>query len=339
MSTIRAWAAHGPGQALVPFEYDAGELGSEEVEIAVEYSGFCHTDLSMLDNEWHFSIYPMVPGHEIIGRVVALGENARGLSLGQRVGLGWFAGSCVQCQHCLSGRQHLCQQAQWTILGRYGGFAERVRAHWTWTIALPEGLDPRSAGPLLCAGLTVFSPLVTFGIKPTDRVGVVGIGGLGHLALQFAAAWGCEVTAFTSNESKYEEARALGAHHVVSSLDPQAIGALAGSLDFLLVTVSVPLDWPALLATLAPGGRLHFVGFTAESLAITPFNLIPTQLSISGSAIGSPVTIAQMFQFAARHHITPQVEHVPMSKVNEAMEHLRAGKARYRIVLDADDIS
>ena len=339
MSTIHAWAAHGPGQALVPFAYDAGALGREEVEIAVESCGLCHSDLSILHNEWGISSYPLVPGHEVIGRVVALGEHTKGLSLGQRVGLGWYAGSCAHCQHCLSGNQHLCPQAQPTILGHHGGFADRVRSHWNWAIALPEGLDLRSAGPLLCAGVTVFSPLSTFGVKPTQRVGVVGIGGLGHLALQFAAAWGCEVTAFTSQEAKYAEARALGAHHVISSQDTEAHRALAGSLDFLLVTVNVPLDWSALLATLAPGGRLHFVGLMPQAVPVVPFDLISTQRSVSGSPVGSPVSMAQMVQFAARHHIVPQVEHVPMSQVNEAMEHLQAGKAHYRIVLETESAS
>jgi alcohol/geraniol dehydrogenase (NADP+) len=336
MTNIHAWASHGPKQALVPFEYEAGALGPDEVEIAVDYSGLCHSDLSVLDNDWGNSHYPYIPGHEVVGRVVAVGAHAKGLTVGQRVGLGWFAESCMHCQSCLSGNHHLCSESVATIIGHYGGFADRVRAHWAWAIPLPDGLDASVAGPLLCGGITVFSPLYAYGVKPTQRVGVVGIGGLGHIALKFAAAWGCDVTAFTSSELKHDEAKALGAHHTVSSRNSQAIRALAGSLDLLIVTVNVRLDWSALISTLAPHGRLHVVGAVLEPIPVAAFDLIGAQRSVSGSPTGSPEAIVEMLKFAARHHITPQVEHFQMSQVNEALDHLKAGKAKYRIVLDAD---
>jgi len=185
-------------------------------------------------------------------------------------------------------------------------------------------------------GVTVFGPIAHFGIRPTDRVGVVGIGGLGHLALQFLNAWGCEVTAFTSNATKHAEALAMGAHHVATSTDAGDIARLAGSLDLVIVTVNVPLDWGAILSTLGPRGRLHFVGAVLEPVPVPVFSLLDGQKSITGSPIGSPAAMAKMLEFCARHRIEPQVEHFPMSRVNEALDHLRAGKARYRIVLDAD---
>jgi uncharacterized zinc-type alcohol dehydrogenase-like protein len=333
---FRAWAAHGAKQPLKPYEFDAGPIGPEEAEVAVEYCGVCHSDLSVLNNEWGLSQYPAVLGHEAVGRVVALGEHAKGLTIGQRVGVGWTAGSCMHCHVCLSGDQHLCAQAVPTIIGHRGAFAERVRAHWAWTIPLPDGLDIASAGPLLCGGITVFAPLATFGVQPTARVGVVGIGGLGHMALKFAAAWGCEVTAFTSSESKTGEAKAFGAHRVVATRNAAAIAAIAGSLDLLLVTANAPLDWPAMIATLAPKGRMHVVGVVPEPIPVAAFDLILAQRSVSGSPSGAPVTIASMLEFAARHRVYPQVEHFPMSKVNDAIAHLAAGKARYRVVLDAD---
>ncbi|TKB73565.1 MAG: NAD(P)-dependent alcohol dehydrogenase [Nitrospira sp.] len=335
MTPIRAWAAHAAGRALEPYEFDAGPLGPEEVEIAVESCGICHSDLSMLDNEWGLSLYPLVPGHEAVGRVAALGDQAKGLTVGLRVGVGWNAASCRHCRFCMSGNQHLCQGVQPTIIGRHGGFAERLRAHWMWVIPLPDALDPSAIGPLLCGGVTVFYPILNF-VKPTDHVGVVGIGGLGHLALKFLNAWGCEVTALTSSESKHEEARALGAHRVVSSRNPEAMKAIAGSLDLILDTVNVPLDWQALMSTLAPTGRLHVLGAVLEPIPVNAMGLILGQQTISGSPTGSRGAIDIMLDFAARHGITPQVEHLPMSRVNEALEHLRAGKARYRIVLDAD---
>lgn len=336
MSVIRAWAAKAGAGALEAWKYDAGVLGPEEVEIAVDHCGVCHSDLSMVNNEWGMTAYPFVPGHEAIGRVVAVGAQAKGVRVGQRVGVGWNAASCLHCPSCISGDQHLCASVQPTIVNHHGAFAERVRAHWVWVIPIPDGLDASAAGPLLCGGITVFSPLLKFGVRPTHRVGVVGIGGLGHMALKFLKAWGCEVTAFTSSESKREEARVLGAHRVVSSRDAAAMQAIAGSLDMILDTVNAPLQWDALMATLAPKGRLHVVGAVLEPIPVNAMGLIMGEQSISGSPTGSRSAIDTMLAFAARHRIAPQVEHFPMSRVNDAMAHLQAGKARYRIVLDAD---
>lgn len=336
MSTIRAWAVKTAGAPLERFDYEPGPLGPEEVEVAVEYCGICHSDLSMIDNEWGIAVYPLVPGHEIIGRVVATGARAKGLAVGQRVGIGWTADSCMHCRPCLGGDHNLCATALPTIVGHHGGFAERVRAHWAWTITLPPALRPEVAGPLFCGGVTVFTPLLAFDIKPTSRVGVIGIGGLGHLALGFARAWGCEVTAFTSSPDKVDEAKALGAHRVVSSRNSDEMAAIAGQLDLVIVTANAPLDWDAILATLGPKGRLHFVGAVLEPVPVPVFSLIMGQKEVSGSPTGSPTAIAAMLEFCARHGIEPLVEEFPMSRVNEAMDRLREGKPRYRIVLKND---
>ncbi|GAB4342370.1 MAG: NAD(P)-dependent alcohol dehydrogenase [Calditrichia bacterium] len=330
---IKAYAAYEAGGPLKPFEYDPGKLGPDEVELEVKSCGICHSDLSMIDNAWGISRYPLVPGHEVVGTIVARGENVRHLKEGELVGLGWHAGYCNTCEHCLSGDHNLCHQATGTIVGHYGGFAERVRAQATSVVRIPDGIDPDSAGPLFCGGITVYNPLVQFDVKPTDRVAVIGIGGLGHLALQFLNAWGCKVTAFTSSEAKRKEALKLGAHDTLDSRDPEALQAAAGRFDLILSTVNVKLDWNAYLNTLRPRGRLHFVGATLEPLDISAFALIGGQRSVSGSPVGSPATIAQMLEFAARHNIKPVVEKFPLEKVNEALEHLRSGKARYRVVL------
>ena len=335
MALIDAWVATAAGQKLVRQQIDLGPLGSEDVEVQVEHCGLCHSDVSVLNNEWGFSSYPAVLGHEAVGRVTAVGAATKGIMVGQRVGIGWNAASCMHCRQCMSGDQHLCAQVQPTIVGHRGGFASRVRAHWAWAVPLPDELDVAEAGPLLCGGITVFNPLAMYA-KPTDRVGIVGIGGLGHMGVKFAAAYGCEVTAFTSSEGKFDEARGFGAHHVVSSRDSDAIKKLAGTLDLLIVTVNVPLDWAALIAALAPNGRLHVVGAVLEPIPVGAFSLIGGQKSVSGSPTGSPVAIGTMLDFAARHGVTPQTEHFPMSRINEAFERLEAGKARYRIVLDAD---
>lgn len=336
MSTIKTWAALSAGSPLQPFEYEPGPLGAEEVEIAVEYCGVCHSDLSMIDNEWGMSSWPLVPGHEVVGRIVALGAQAKGLQVGQWVGLGWTAESCMHCHACMGGDHNLCATAVPTIIGHHGGFADRVRGHWAWAIPLPEGVRPEVAGPLLCGGITVFNPLLEFEISPTSRVGVVGIGGLGHMALGFAKAWGCEVTAFTSSPDKAEEARRLGAHRVVSSRNSEEIQSIAGQLDLVIVTANAALDWDAILASLGPKGRLHIVGAVLEPIPVQAFSLIMGQKELSGSPTGSPTAIARMLAFCARHGIEPMIEMFPMSRVNEALDRLRDGKVRYRAVLQND---
>ncbi len=333
-ASFQAYAALAAKQPLQPFDFEPGPLGDEQVEIAVSHCGICHSDLSMIDNEWGMSKYPLVPGHEIIGTIVATGRDAKGLKAGQRVGLGWMAGSCLACPQCLSGHHNLCLTGEQTIVGRFGGFANRVRCHWVWAIPLPEKLDAAKAGPLFCGGITVFNPIVQCGVQPTDRVGVVGIGGLGHMALQFLNKWGCEVYAFTSSDSKRDEALELGAHHVVNSRDAAAMGKLAGSLNFILSTVNVALDWEAIIGALAPRGRLHLVGAVLTPIPVAAFSLIAGQKAISGSPLGSPATTAAMLDFCARHEIAPITETYPFTHVNDALERLRSGKARYRVVLE-----
>ena len=331
----KAWVTKGAKQPMVLETVDLEPLGAEDVEVAVEYCGLCHSDLSILNNEWGLSRYPAILGHEVIGRVTALGPNAKGLQVGQRVGVGWHSGSCMHCRQCMSGSHHLCPEAQFTIVGHSGGFASHIRAHWAWAIPLPNKLNFAEAGPLLCGGITVFAPLAMHA-KPTSRVGIIGIGGLGHMAVKFAAAYGCDVTAFTSSENKFDEAKSFGANHVASSKDSAALKKLAGSFDLLISTVNVKLDWDAMIGTLAPNGRLHVVGAVLEPIPVAAFSLIMGQRSISGSPAGSPMAIETMLDFASRHNIAPQTEHFPMSNINEAFTRLESGKARYRIVLDAD---
>jgi uncharacterized zinc-type alcohol dehydrogenase-like protein len=330
---IKAYAVFEAGGELQPFEYDPGPLKAHEVEINVEHCGICHSDLSMMDNEWGITQYPLVPGHEVVGTIGAVGAEVTHLHLGQRVGLGWHSGYCMSCETCLSGDHNLCSTAESTIVRHHGGFADKVRAQAVSVIPLPASLDAARAGPLFCGGITVFNPLVQFDISPTARVGVIGIGGLGHMALQFLNAWGCDVTAFTSSESKRAEAIELGAHHTLDSRDPAALAAAANRFDLILSTVNVKLDWNGYLGTLKPKGRLHIVGATLEPLDIGAFSLIMAQRSVSGSPVGSPVTIAKMLDFAARHQIAPTTEQFAFTDINAAVSHLRSGKARYRVVL------
>ena len=333
---IKAYAALEAGAALQPFEYDPGELGKDEVEIRVSHCGICHSDLSMHNNDWGMSVFPFIGGHEAVGEIVAVGENAKGLAIGDKVGLGWNAKTCGHCQQCLSGYQINCPELIGTIVGRHGGFADRVRCNWDWAIKLPDQLDLSKAGPLFCGGITVFNPFVQLDIKPTDKVGVIGIGGLGHLALQFADKWGCEVTAFTSDLAKTDELKALGADFVVNSRDDAELEKVKGKFDLILSTVNVALNWPAYMDALAPKGHLHIVGAVLEPIPVVSFQLIGNQKSVSGTATGSPSVVAKMLEFCARHNIETVTENYKMSQINEAFEHLESGKARYRIVLEND---
>lgn len=335
MTTVHAYAAKDAKSPLEAFEYELGPIGSNDVDIAVESCGICHSDVSMLGNEWGMTTYPFVPGHEVSGRVAAVGAQVKHLKVGDPVGLGWHAGYCMHCQQCMSGHHNMCPDASSTIVGRHGGFADVVRAEAASVLKLPGGINAGKAGPLFCGGITVFNPLVQFGISPTAHVGVIGIGGLGHMALQFTHAWGCRVTAFTS-PGKEDEALKMGAHDTLNSRDPEAVKSAAGRFDLLLSTINVKQNWDTYINTLKPRGRLHMLGAVLEPMDIGVMSLIMAQRSISGSPVGSPATLRTMLDFAARHGIEPVTEHFPMSRVNDALDHLRAGKARYRIILDVD---
>ncbi len=333
MKTVNAYAASEPGAKLQAFQYELGEIGTDQVDIKVHYCGICHSDLSMINNEWGMSQYPLVAGHEIIGEVISVGSEVKGIKANDLVGLGWNSASCMHCNQCMDCSHHLCNDLEGTIVGRHGGFADLVRCHWSCAILLPEGIELQKAGPLLCGGITVFSPIILAGVKPTDKVGVIGIGGLGHMALKFLQKWGCEVIAFSSNPDKKEQILEMGATKVINSTVPEQLESIAGSLNFILNTTNVTLDWNSYLVTLAPKGRFHNVGAVLEPMAIPSFSLIMGEKTVGGSPIGSPALARTMLEFCVRHNIYPMVEEFPMEQVNEALEHLQKGKARYRIVL------
>ena len=330
---INCLAAHAAKEPLRPYHYEPGDLGAGDVELDITHCGICHSDLHLINNDWGLSVYPMVPGHEIIGHVTALGPSAKSLKIGQRVGVGWQARSCLECEYCLRGEENLCAKDQATCIGRPGGYANRIRVHSHFAFPIPEVIESESAGPLLCGGITVFTPLRIFDVDSLMRVGVIGIGGLGHLALQFARAFGCEVTAFSTTPAKEAEAKKFGAHHFAASADSAAMAKLGSSFDFLLSTVTADLDWNAYLGLLRPKGRLCIVGALEKPLTIPALPLIGGQKSVCGSNIGGSKTILEMLEFAGRHGIRPQVELRPMAEANAALARLAANQARYRLVL------
>ncbi|MCG2611903.1 NAD(P)-dependent alcohol dehydrogenase [Flavobacterium sp. SM15] len=333
MRTVNAFAVNQPKGSFEKFTYELPDLGNEQLDIKVTYCGVCHSDLSMVNNEWGMTQYPIVPGHEVVGEIVALGSEVKHLKVGDKVGLGWYSESCMHCHECMDGSHHLCSNSEQTIVGRHGGFANYVRAHWSWAIPLPKDIDMAKAGPLLCGGITVFNPIIISGVRPTDKVGVIGIGGLGHMAIKFLKHWGCEVIAFSSNANKKDEILAMGASKVIDSKNPAELQSIKGQLNFILNTANATLDWNSYLVALAPKGKFHNVGAVLEPMAIPAFTLLSGQKSVGGSPLGSPALTQTMLDFCVRHNIYPTVEEFPMEKVNEAFKHLESGKARFRIVL------
>ncbi len=331
---IKAHAALTAKSSLTPFEYEVGELGNEEVEVKVSHCGICHSDLAMIDNDFHFSSYPLVPGHEVIGTIDAVGNGvSKKIKIGQRVGIGWYANSCSSCDWCTIGKENLCIKAQPTIAGRHGGFAEKIRCHWKFAVPIPDGLASESAGPLMCAGSTVFAPIYEFGVRPWMRTAVVGIGGLGHLAVQFLAKMGCEVTAISSSHDKDAEIKKLGASRFIATRGTNELAKAIGSFDFILSTVSADIPWVDYIQALRPQGRLVICGLPENEIHFPLFPLL-AEKSVSGGINGSPSNNATMLDFAARLGVKPLIELFPVQQINQALDHVRAGKARFRAVLE-----
>jgi uncharacterized zinc-type alcohol dehydrogenase-like protein len=333
MSEINGLAVHAAGAQLLPYKYDPGELKANEIEVKISHCGVCHSDVHLIDNDWGMSKFPFIPGHEIVGTVVAVGSGVKDRKMGERVGIGWQADSCGICEWCRQGDEHLCAKSQPTCVGRNGGYAERIRVHSKFAIPIPKALESEGAAPLLCAGITVYSPLRNHGVRPSSRVGVVGIGGLGHLGIQFAKAFGAEVTAFSTSKDKEAEAKVLGAHHFVNTRDTGALKKVAGSFDFLLSTVSADQDWQGFVNALKPKGTMCIVGAAPSPIALQAFSLIGGQKAVSGSPTGSPRDLFEMLDVAARHNVKAITEKFAMAKANEAITKVKKSQVRYRAVL------
>ncbi len=330
---IQGFAVHAAGAELHPFKYDPGELRPGEVEVAVSHCGVCHSDVNLIDNDWGTSKYPFIPGHEIVGTVAALGEAVKHLKVGERVGIGWQSDSCGYCEWCRGGEENLCARQTVTCIGRNGGYADKLRVDARFAVPIPEAMDSAATAPLLCAGITVYSPMRLAGIHPASRVGVLGIGGLGHIALQFARAFGAEVTAFSSSANKEEDALRFGAHRFVGTRESKSLKALTGHFDLLLSTIYADQDWSAYVQALRPHGSLVFVGVPPKPASLPVFPLISGIKNVSGCNIGSPRMIAEMLDVAARHNIKAAAETFSLREANTAVERARKGTGRYRAVL------
>jgi uncharacterized zinc-type alcohol dehydrogenase-like protein len=343
-STVLGYLARAAGGALEPFAYPEPELKDEEVRVAVSHCGVCHTDIHGVDGDFGVFSFPLMPGHEIVGRVTEAGGAVSGLKVGDRVGIGWQGRCCGECEWCRMGEEHLCLQiadcGTWTP---YGGFAASVVVDGRFAYLLPGDMAPEAAAVLMCAGIAVYPPLRRYAAGAPTRVGVVGIGGLGHLAIQFAHALGCEVTALSSSPGKEEEARAFGADHFLLTADQGAMEEKEFGFDLLLCTAQSGNDWGNLVMVLNKNGRLVLPAFAPIDVPLVGgsgagpmVNFVAHQLSITGSFLGSRADMREMLAFAQEHGITPRTELMPMSQANEAMLRVRRNQARYRIVLVND---
>jgi len=333
MAEIQGLAAHAAGAQLLPFKYKIGDIAPNEVEVKISHCGVCHSDVHLIDNDWGLSKYPFIPGHEIVGTITAVGSAVTDRKLGERVGIGWQADSCGVCEWCRQGEEHLCAKSQPTCIGRNGGYADAIRVNSRFAIPVPEVLTSENVAPLLCGGITVYSPLRNHLARPSSRVGVIGIGGLGHMAIQFARAFGSEVTAFSTSKDKEAEARTLGAQNFVNTLDTGALKKVAGSFDLILSTVSADQDFQGFVNALRPKGTLVILGASPSPLQIAGFSLIMGQKAIAGSPTGSPRDLHEMLDVAARHNIKAITESFKMKDANEAVKRVKNNKVRYRAVL------
>lgn len=320
------FAAFHPGEILKPITYHLPQLNPYELLIEISHCGLCHTDLYMINNDWKRSTYPLVPGHEIVGRVIEKGPLAT-KEINDRVGVGWIYSSCLHCSECNTGQTNICLNKSSTYSqGRFGGFATHVIADSRFSFLIPEKMSSAHAAPLLCAGATVYAPLTGYKMQ---NMAVIGIGGLGHLAIQFAKALGYHVTALSHSPSKEQDSYQLGANefHTLQNL-PKPM-----SFDFILCTIDAELNWNQILTLLKPNGMLCFVSRPAQSITFDAMNLVSTQRRICGSNNSTLHEMERMLTFAAKENIRPWIEEMPITQINQAIQKLAQNEVRYRIVL------
>jgi uncharacterized zinc-type alcohol dehydrogenase-like protein len=342
MSKISAFATSGPTEELGPYAFDARPVGPNDVRIDIRFCGVCHSDLHQARNEWGGSIYPMVPGHEIVGHVAEVGAAVTRFAVGDAVGVGCMVDSCRTCGSCSHGEEQYCETgATFTYNSRYkdgtptyGGYAKAITVDQDFVLKIPKNLPLDAAAPLLCAGVTMWSPISHWKIGHGHEVGVVGLGGLGHMAVKLAKARGARVTQFTTSPGKVEDAKRLGADDVVVTRDPGAIAALGRRFDFILDTVSAPHDLNALLGALKTGGSLIVVGLPDQPPTIYPGLLISRRKTLAGSMIGGIRETQEMLDFCGEHNITSDIELIPMQAINEAYGRMLRNDVKYRFVID-----
>jgi uncharacterized zinc-type alcohol dehydrogenase-like protein len=339
---INGYAAQSATTPLAPFNFQRRDLGNRDVQINILYCGVCHSDLHTVRNEWGGTTYPCVPGHEIIGRVLKVGDQVKKFKAGDTVGVGCMVDSCLTCANCKADLEQFCSATTWTFnspdkhIGgmTFGGYSESIIVDKAFVLEIPKHLDLAAAAPLLCAGITTYSPLRHNHVKKGQKVGIVGLGGLGHMGVKLAKAFGAEVVVFTTSPSKVEDALRLGADEVVNSKNADEMKKHLNSFHFILDTVSAQHDINAYLLLLGLGGNLTQVGVPAEPLSVQVGSLIYGRRSFSGSLIGGIKETQEMLDFCGKHNITADIELIPIQKINEAYDRLVKNDVKYRFVID-----
>jgi uncharacterized zinc-type alcohol dehydrogenase-like protein len=330
---IEGYAAEKPGEKLAPYSFEVSSNQTFECLIKVLACGICHSDIHVIDNDWKSSKYPVIPGHEVIGEVVEISPLVKHLKVGDRVGVGWQRSACLECQDCLKGNENLCDENQGLILTGPGGFANYLKVDARFAFLIPEGLDTLVAGPLLCGGITVYSALRYAGMSSGQEIGIIGIGGLGHLAVQFASKLGNRVTVFTTSEDKGNFAKEMGASEVIIVGKNESPNTPSRKLNILLSTVPASLDWTAYLDFIESDGTLSLVGVPDAPLTIPLFSLLLKRRRIMSSPIGGRGMMNEMLTVATQFGIRPIVEVFPLAEVNDAIQKVRDNTVRYRAVL------
>ena len=343
MIATKGYAAQSAAAALEPFSFERRDVGSHDVQFEILYCGVCHSDLHQVRDEWGGSTYPIVPGHEIVGRVTKTGGHVKKFKAGDLAGVGCLVDSCRECDNCQKGLEQFCRNgATGTYNGKdkksggitYGGYSNQIIVDENYVLKVSEKLPLASVAPLLCAGITTYSPLRHWKVGKGHKVAVVGLGGLGHMAVKFAASFGAEVTMLSTSPQKEQDAHHLGAHHFALTTDVQQLKDLANTFDFIIDTVSAPHNYNQYLQMLNTDGVMICVGVPPSPIEIVGFNLLQNRRSIAGSAIGGLPETQEMLDYCAEHNITSDVEVIDMAYINEAYERMLKGDVKYRFVID-----
>jgi alcohol dehydrogenase (NADP+) len=343
MISSRGYAAQNNKSPLAPFSFERRDPGPKDVVIDIQFCGVCHSDIHQARNEWGGAVYPMVPGHEIVGRVTRVGSAVTKFRGGDLAGVGCMVDSCRTCANCKKGEEQFClvrtiftynSPEKGTGRNTYGGYSNNIVVDEDFVLKISPKLNPAAAAPLLCAGITTYSPMRHYKVGPGQKVGVVGLGGLGHMALKFARSFGAHVVQFTTSPGKKDDAMRLGAHEVVISKDAAAMKAQANSFDFILDTVSAAHDVEALLSLLKLDGHMAIVGVPPEPLSVPAFSLIMGRRSLVGSAIGGVRETQEMLDYCAEHGIASDIEIIPIKRIEEAFTRTVKADVKYRFVID-----
>jgi len=344
MSVAKGYAALDAESPLVPFSFERREPREDDVVIAIKYSGICHSDIHQARNEWGMSLYPMVPGHEIAGIVTAVGSKVTKFKVGDPVGVGCFVHSCTKCEtrdedleQYLPGLVQTYSDVEADgVTPTYGGYSDHIVVREGYVLSIPENLPLDRAAPLLCAGITLYSPLRHWKAGPGKKIAIVGMGGLGHMGVKLAHAMGAEVTVLSQSLSKETDGRAFGADHYYATSDAETFKKLASSFDLIICTVSSDIDWNAYLNLLKVDGTLCLLGVPEKAVPVHAFSLIPSRRNLAGSMIGSIKETQEMLDFCGQHNITAEIEKIEMKDVNEAYERVLKSDVRYRFVIDVE---